>query len=50
MGVSVRPQIKFTNPIQCEEYFIGVYHLFIKGLFFKEDLILKKNIIYMFIL
>ena len=50
MGLSARPQIKFTNPIQCEEYFIGVYHLFIKGLFFKENLILKKNIIYVFIL
>ena len=46
MGLSSHPQIKFTSPIQCEDYFIGIYHLFIKSLFFEGRLALKKNIIY----
>ena len=37
MGLSSRPQIKFTSPIQCESYFMDVYHLFIKILFFITD-------------
>ena len=45
MGLSSRPQIKFTSPAQCEDYFIGIYHLFIKSLFFEGRLALKKNII-----
>ena len=43
MGLSSRPQIKFTNPIQCEEYFIGTYHLFIKSLFFEGRFNIKKE-------
>ena len=43
MGLSSRPQIKFTNPIQCENYFIDVYHLFIKSLFFEGRFNIKKE-------
>ena len=43
MGLSSRPQIKFTSPIQCEDYFIGIYHLFIKSLFFEGRFNIKKE-------
>ena len=43
MGLSARPQIKFTDPIQCEDYFIGIYHLFIKGLFFEKRFKIKQE-------
>ena len=43
MGLSARPQIKFTSPIQCEDYFIGIYHLFIKSLFFENRFKIKKE-------
>ena len=43
MGLSSRPQIKFTSPIQCESYFIGIYHLFIKSLFFENRFNIKKE-------
>ena len=43
MGLSSRPQIKFTSPIQCESYFMDVYHLFIKILFFSNRFNIKKE-------
>ena len=43
MGLSARPQIKFTTPNQCEDYFIGIYHLFIKSLFFEGRFNIKKE-------
>ena len=43
MGLSARPQIEFTHPIQCEEYFIGTYHLLIKHLFFEGRFKIKKE-------
>ena len=43
MGLSARPQIKFTSPKQCEDYFIGIYHLFIKKLFFSGRFNIKKE-------
>ena len=43
MGLSSRPQIHFTSPIQCESYFIGIYHLFIKSLFFEGRFNIKKE-------
>ena len=43
MGLSARPQIHFTSPMQCESYFIGVYHLFIKSLFFEGRFNIKKE-------
>ena len=43
MGLSARPQIKFTSPVQCESYFISIYHLFIKSLFFENRFNIKKE-------
>ena len=43
MGLSARPQITFTNPNQCEDYFMGIYHLFIKSLFFEGRFNIKKE-------
>ena len=43
MGLSARPQITFTDPIQCEEYFISIYYLFIKQLFFEGRFNIKKE-------
>ena len=43
MGLSARPQIQFTDPIQCEDYFISIYHLFIKSLFLEGRFNIKKD-------
>ena len=43
MGLSARPQIKFTSAVQCESYFLGIYHLFIKHLFFEDNYNVKKE-------
>jgi len=43
MGLSSRPQIKFTSAIQCESYFMGIYHLFIKSIFFQNRFNIKKE-------
>ena len=43
MGLSSRPQIKFTSAKQCEDYFIGIYHLYIKSLFFENRFNIKKE-------
>ena len=43
MGLSARPQITFTTPNQCEDYFMGIYHLFIKSLFFEGRFNIKKE-------
>ena len=43
MGLSSRPQIKFTSSIQCENYFINIYHVFITDLFFKGKYNIKNE-------
>ena len=43
MGLSSRPQVKFTSPIQCENFFINIYHIFINELFFKGKYNIKKE-------
>ena len=43
MGLSARPQIKFSSPLQCEAYFIDIYHLFIKSIFFEGRFNIKKE-------
>ena len=43
MGLSSRPQIKFSTPIQCEEYFISTYHIIIEYIFFKNKFNIKKE-------
>ena len=43
MGLSARPQIRFTSSLQCEEYFINIYHIIIKSIFFKGKFNIKKN-------
>lgn len=43
MGLSSRPQVKFTSPLQCENYFINIYHIVIKNLFFKGRFNIKKE-------
>ena len=43
MGLSARPQIEFTDPIQCEQYFISIYHVFIKSIFFEGRFNIKKS-------
>ena len=43
MGLSARPKIKFTSAYQCEEYFINIYHLIIKDIFFKGKFNIKKE-------
>ena len=43
MGLSSRPQITFNSPIQCEDYFISMYHLLIKNLFFEGRFNIKKE-------
>ena len=43
MGLSSRPQITFNNPIQCENYFISIYHILITELFFKGRYNIKKE-------
>ena len=43
MGLSSRPKIKFTSPFQCQEYFINIFHLIIKNIFFKGKFNIKKE-------
>ena len=43
MGLSSRPQVKFTSPIQCEFFFLNVYHIFINELFFSGRYNIKKE-------
>ena len=43
MGLSSRPQKKFDSPIDCENYFIKVYHIIIKNIFFKGKFNIKKE-------
>lgn len=43
MGLSSRPKINFTSPIQCEDYFINIYHLIIKKIFFKGKFNIRKE-------
>ena len=50
MGLSARPKKKFISAYQCEEYFINIYHLVIKDIFFKGKFNIKKNFIYVVIL
>ena len=43
MGLSARPQVDFTSPIQCEEYFINVYHVIIESIFFRKIYNIKEE-------
>ena len=43
MGLSSRPKIKFTSPFQCENYFLSIYHIIIKSIFFKGRFNIKKE-------
>ena len=43
MRLSARPQIEFSSPLQWEEYFISIYHLFIKKVFFEGRFNIKKE-------
>ena len=43
MGLSSRPQVKFTSSIQCEFFFLNVYHIFINELFFSGRYNIKKE-------
>ena len=43
MGLSSRPKIKFRSPMQCENYFISIYHIIIKNIFFKDKFNIKKE-------
>ena len=43
MGLSSRPKITFTSPIQCENYFLNIYHIFITDLFFRNRFNIKKE-------
>ncbi len=43
MGLSARPQKKFTSAIDCENYFINIYHLIIKNIFFKRRFDIKEE-------
>ena len=43
MGLSARPQRKFTSAVDCENYFINIYHLIIKNIFFKGRFDIKED-------
>ena len=43
MGLSSRPQIKFSSPEQCEAFFISTYHIVIENIFFKNKFNIKKE-------
>ena len=43
MGLSSRPQIKFSSPEQCEAFFISTYHIIIENIFFKNKFNIKKE-------
>ena len=43
MGLSSRPKYEFTSPVQCENYFLNIFHILIKNLFFKEKFNIKKE-------
>ena len=43
MGLSARPQIKFTSPKQCEDYFLNVFHVLIYDIIFSGRFNIKKE-------
>ena len=43
MGLSSRPKIEFTSSEQCEEYFLSIFHILIKNIFFKGKFNIKKE-------
>ena len=43
MGLSALPQVEFTSPIQCEDYFINIYHVIIENIFFKNRFNIKEE-------
>ena len=43
MGLSSRPQIKFSSPEHCEAFFISTYHIIIENIFFKNKFNIKKE-------
>ena len=43
MGLSSRPQVEFSSPIDCEEYFLKIYHVIIERIFFENKFNIKKE-------
>ena len=43
MGMSARPQVEFTSPMQCEEYFIKFFHVIIEYIFFQKNYNIKEE-------
>ena len=43
MGLSARPQVEFSSPIDCEEYFLKIYHVIIESIFFENKFNIKKE-------
>ena len=43
MGLSTRPQIKFSSPEECENYFVEILYIIIKKLFFSNKYNIKKD-------
>ena len=43
MGLSSRPKFKFTSAVQCENYFLNIFHLLIKNIFFREKFNIRKE-------
>jgi pimeloyl-ACP methyl ester carboxylesterase len=43
MGLSARPQKKFYTAVDCENYFINIYHLTIKNIIFKGRFNIKQE-------
>ena len=43
MGMSARPQVEFTSPMQCEDYFIKFYHVIIEYIFFQKNYNVKEE-------
>ena len=43
MGLSARPQIKFSSPKQCEDYFLNVFHVLIYDIIFSGRFNIKQQ-------
>ena len=43
MGMSARPQVEFTSPMHCEEYFIKFFHVIIEYIFFQKNYNIKEE-------
>ena len=43
MGLSSRPQVEFSSPMDCEKYFLKIYHVIIERIFFENKFNIKKE-------